>query len=105
MNHNSAMDLQRRRRVLHLTRERRHAVTVRFRTGGSSCCSDQLWNGRTTVLRREASTVYMGAGGTTATWLADTGATLGIDVWVHFSLDSMISDDSSRLADLVKMYP
>jgi hypothetical protein len=80
-------------------------LTVRFRTVGSRCCSDQSWNGRTVTLRREASTVYMGPGGTSATSLAGTGVTVSSDVWVHFALDSALPDGSYRLGDLAKMYP
>lgn len=80
-------------------------LSVRFRTVGSRCCADPSWNGRSAVLRRDASSKYTGPGGTPATSLADTDATLGSDVWVRFSIDSMLADGSYRLADLEKMYP
>lgn len=80
-------------------------LSVRFRTVGSRCCADQSWNGLSVVLRRDASTRYTGPGGTLAKSLADTDATLGSDVWVRFSIDSMLADGSYRLADLEKMYP
>jgi hypothetical protein len=80
-------------------------VTVRFRTVGSRCCSDQTWNERVVVLRRDATTFYMKPGGVEATSLADSGADVGADVWVRFRLDTLESDGTYQLADLVKMYP
>jgi hypothetical protein len=80
-------------------------LSVRFRTVGSRCCSDESWSGRSASLRREVSTVYMGPGGTSAASLADSGTAAGTDVWVRFSVDSVVPDGSYRLAELVKMYP
>jgi hypothetical protein len=81
------------------------AITVRFRTVGSRCCSDQSWNGRVIVLRRDAGTIYNKAGGVNATSLVDSGITIGSDVWVQFQLATAAPDGSYRLAWVVAMYP
>ena len=80
-------------------------VTVRFRTVGSVCCSDQSWNDRVVVLRRDDSTIYNKAGGVGASSLVDSGATVGSNVWVQFRLDTLGPDGSFRLAWIVAMYP
>ena len=80
-------------------------VTVRFRTVGSRCCSDQSWNNRIVVLRRDDRTIYNKAGGVSASSLADSGIATGSDVWVQFRLDTLGSDGTYRLAYLVAMYP
>jgi hypothetical protein len=80
-------------------------VTVRFRTLGSRCCSDQSWNNRIVVLRRDDRSIYNKAGGVSASSLADSGIAPGSDVWVQFRLDTLATDGSYRLAYLVAMYP
>jgi hypothetical protein len=80
-------------------------VTVRFRTVGSVCCSDQSWNDRVVVLRRDDSTIYNKAGGVGASSLVDSGATVGSDVWVQFRFDTLDLGGSYRLAWIVAMYP
>ena len=80
-------------------------VTIRFRTVGSLCCSDQSWNDRVVVLRRDDSTIYNKAGGVGASSLVDSGATVGSNVWVQFRLDTLGPDGSFRLAWIVAMYP
>ena len=81
------------------------AVTVLFRTVGSRCCSDQSWNDRVVVLRRDDKTIYNRAGGVTASSLSDSGIAIGSDVWVQFRLDTVATDGSYRLATVVLMYP
>ena len=80
-------------------------VTVRFRTVGSRCCSDQSWNDRVVLLRRDGGTTYNKAGGVSASSLADSGIAPGSDVWVQFRLDTLGVDGSYRLAWIVAMYP
>jgi hypothetical protein len=80
-------------------------LTVRFRTVGSLCCSDQSFDGRTVTLRREGSIAWMRAGGVQASSFADTGATIGSDAWVAFELDSRAADGSYRLSMFAPMYP
>jgi hypothetical protein len=80
-------------------------ITIRFRTVGSRCCSDQSWNDRVVVLRRDDRTIYNKAGGVSASSLPDSGITVASDVWVQFRLDTLGPDGSYRLAWLVAMYP
>jgi hypothetical protein len=80
-------------------------ITIRFRTVGSRCCSDQSWNDRVVVLRRDDRTIYNSAGGVSAGSLTDSGIAVASDVWVQFRLDTLGSDGSYRLAWLVAMYP
>lgn len=80
-------------------------LTVRFRTVGSRCCNDQSFDGRTVVLRREGAIAWMRAGGVQASSFADSGASIGSDVWVAFELDSRTADGSYRLSMFAPMYP
>jgi hypothetical protein len=80
-------------------------VTVRFRTVGSRCCSDQAWDGRVVVLRRDERTTYNKAGGVSASSLADGGIAVGSDVYVQFQLETLGTDGTYRLATIVAMYP
>jgi hypothetical protein len=80
-------------------------ISIRFRTVGSRCCSDQSWNDRVVVLRRDDRTIYNKAGGVSASSLPDSGITVASDVWVQFRLDTLGPDGSYRLAWLVAMYP
>jgi hypothetical protein len=88
-----------------LTNVSDETVTVRFRTVGSRCCSDQSWNNRVVVLRRDDKTIYYKAGGVSASSLTDSGMTVGSDVWVQFRHDTLGPNGSFRLAWLVAMYP
>jgi hypothetical protein len=81
------------------------SVTVRFRTIGSRCCSDESWSSRTVVLRRESRSAYGRPGGDPAASLSDSGATSGGDVWVRFRLDSLDASGTYGLVHLVTMYP
>ena len=81
------------------------SVTVRFRTLGTRCCSDESWSGRTVVLRREPTSVYGKPGGDPAASLTETGAATGDDVWVRFHLDSVDAASTYAVGQLVKMYP
>jgi hypothetical protein len=80
-------------------------ITVRFRTVGSRCCSDQSWDRKTVVLRSDATTIWMRADGTRAPNIAGTGATFGTDVWVQFAPSTRADDGSYRLDQFAKMYP
>jgi hypothetical protein len=56
------------------------------------------------VLRRDDRTIYNKAGGVAASSLADSGMTVGSDVWVQFQLETVAPDGSYRLATIVAMY-
>jgi hypothetical protein len=81
------------------------SFTVKFRTVGARCCTDQSWDGKTVVLRPDANMVWFRADGTRAPTLAATGATVGSDVWVQFTSSTLAADGSYRVVSFAKMYP
>ena len=81
------------------------AITVRFRTVGARCCSDQSWDRRTVVLRSDSMTIWFRADGTRAPAYAATGATTGTEVWVQFAPSTLLPGGTYRLDQFAKMYP
>jgi hypothetical protein len=80
-------------------------VTVKFRTFGARCCTDQSLDGRTMVFRSDGNTYWARADGRRAGSAAATGATVGSDVWIQFVPSSLAADGSYGLSAFAKMYP
>jgi hypothetical protein len=80
-------------------------VTVKFRTFGARCCTDQSLDGRTMMFRSDGNTYWARADGRRAGSAAATGATVGSDVWIQFVPSSLAADGSYRLSAFAKMYP
>ena len=81
------------------------SITLRFRTVGERCCSDQSWDGMTVVLRSDSRTIWFRADDTRAPTSAATGATVGTDVWVELAPSTLAADGTYRLNQFAKMYP